>query len=103
MLTDGQKRTSCNQCKKNFLKIYSKYSKKAFDNLVTGDETWVYYFEPKQKWSEWIWATKNARRPIIAKRTWMVKKVLYVIFFNNKGSSHANSGAKRQNSQSKVL
>ena len=29
--------------------MYSKYSKKAFDNTVTGDETWVYYFEPKRK------------------------------------------------------
>ena len=65
--------------------MYPKYSKKAFDNLVAVDETWVYYFEPKQKCSNRIWATKNALCPIIAKRTWTVKKVLYVIFFDNKG------------------
>ena len=64
--------------------MYPKYNKKAFDNLVTSDKTWVYYFEPKQKCSNRIWATKNARRPIIAKQTRTVKKVLYVIFFNNK-------------------
>ena len=64
--------------------MYPKYSKKAFDNLVTGDETY-YFFEPKRKCSNRIWATKNARRPIIAKRTRTVKKVLYVIFFDNKG------------------
>ena len=29
---------------------------------------------------------KNARRPIIAKRPRMVKKVLYVIFFENNGA-----------------
>ena len=62
-----------------------KYSKKANDNLVTGDETWVNYFEPKQKCSNRIWATKYTSRPIIAKRTQTVKKVLYVIFFEYKG------------------
>ena len=42
--------------------MYPKYSKKAFDNIVTGYETWVYYFEPKLKVANRIWATKNARR-----------------------------------------
>ena len=78
------KEDPCSQCKRKLLKMYPKYSKKAFNNLVTGDETWVYYFEPKWKCSNWIWATKNARHPIIAKRTRTVKKVLYVIFFDNK-------------------
>ena len=67
------------------LKKYPKYSKKAFDNLVTGDETWVYFFESKRKCSNRIWAIKNTRRPSIAKRIRTVRKVLYVIFFVNKG------------------
>ena len=65
--------------------MYPKYSKKAFDNLVTGDETWAYYFVPKRKCSNRIWATKNARHPITVKPTRTVKKVLNVIFFDNKG------------------
>ena len=65
--------------------MYSKYSKKVFDNLVTGDENWVDYFEPKRKCSNRVWATKNARRPTIAKRTRTLKKILYVIFFDCKG------------------
>ena len=35
----------------------------------------MYYFEPKRKVANQIWATKNARRPSIAKRIRMVKKV----------------------------
>ena len=42
-------------------------------------------FEPKRKCSNRVWATKNAVRPIIAKRQCTVKKVLYVIFLDNKG------------------
>ena len=84
LLTDDQKRSRVDKAK-SLLKKYPKYSKKAFDNLVTGDETWVYFFEPKRKCSNRIWATKNARRPSIAKRIRSVRKVLYVILFDNKG------------------
>ena len=65
--------------------MYPKFIKKVFDNLVTGDETRVYSFEPERKCSNQIWATKNAGRQIIAKRTRTVRKVLYVIFFHSKG------------------
>ena len=51
------KEDACNNGKK-LLKMYPKYSKKAFDNIVTCNETWVYYFEPKQKVANRIWATK---------------------------------------------
>ena len=65
--------------------MYQKYTKKTFDNLVTGDETWVYYFDPKRKSSNKIWASENAKRPSITKRLQTVKKVLYVIFFDDNG------------------
>ena len=41
--------------------MYTKCSKKAFDNInvVTGDETWVYYFEPKRKVANRNWATSK--------------------------------------------
>ena len=64
--------------------MYPKYSKNAFDNSVDSEVTWVCYFETKLKCHNRIWATKNGRCSINAKRTRMVKKVLYVIFFDNK-------------------
>ena len=57
LLTDKQKRTLLTMAKKN-LKMYPKYSKKAFDYIVTGDETWVYYFELKRKVANRIRVTK---------------------------------------------
>ena len=33
-----------------------KYQKKVFDSLITGDETWVYFYEPKWKVDSRIWA-----------------------------------------------
>ena len=56
-----------------------------FANVVTGDETWVHYFEPVRKVSNKIWATKHSKRPIIAKCSLSAKKVLYAIFFSGEG------------------
>ena len=65
--------------------MFLKYDKKQFANVVTGDETWVHYFEPVRKVSNKIWATKHSKRPIIAKRSLNTKKVLYAIFFSGEG------------------
>ena len=59
--------------------MFPKYDKKQFANFVTGDETWVHYFEPVRKVSNKIWATIHSKCPIIAKRS-LSAKVLYAIF-----------------------
>ena len=81
LLTDEQKRQRVKVAKK-LLQMFPKYDKKQFANVVTGDETWVHYFEPVRKVSNKIWATKHSKRSIIAKRS---KKVLYAIFFSGEG------------------
>ena len=84
LLTDEQKRQWVKVAKK-LLQMFPKYDKKQFANVVTGDETWVHYFEPIRKVSNKIWATKYGKRPIIAKRSLSTKKVLYAIFFSGEG------------------
>ena len=78
LLTDEQKRQQVKVTKK-LLQMFPKYDKKQFANVVTGDETWVHYFEPVRKVSNKIWATKHSKRPIIAKRS------LSTIFFSGEG------------------
>ena len=82
--TDEQKRQRVKVAKKLF-QMFPKYDKKQFANVVTGDETWVHYFEPVRKVSNKIWATKHSKRPNIAKRSLSTKKVLYAIFFYGEG------------------
>ena len=84
LLTDEQKRQQVKVAKK-LLQMFPKYDKKQFANVVTGDETWVHYFEPVRKVSNKIWATKHSKRPIIAKRSLSPKKVVYAIFFSGEG------------------
>lgn len=56
------------------------YDKKKFAKVITGEETRVFYVEPKRKVSKRVWATTNISRPTVAKRCRTVKKVVYVIF-----------------------
>ena len=62
LLTDEQKRQRVKVAKK-LLQMFPKYDKKQFVNVVTGDETWVHYFEPVRKVSNKIWATKHSQTP----------------------------------------
>ena len=70
---------------RQLLKQFPKYNNQPFSNIITGDETWVHFYEPKRKIQNKIWATKGGKRPCIAKRTMSIKKVMYVIFFTNHG------------------
>ena len=72
---------------KQLLKQCPKYNNRSFANIITGDETWVHFNEPKRKIQNKIWATKGGKRLCIAKRTMSIKKVMYVIFFTNQGTA----------------
>ena len=70
---------------KQLLNQFPKYNNRSFANIITGDETWVHFYEPKRKKQNKIWATKGGIAPCIAKRTMSIKKVMYVIFITNQG------------------
>ena len=84
LLTDKQKRQQVKVAIK-LLQMFPKYGKRQFVNFVTGDETWIHYFEPVKKVSNKIWAMKHSKRPIIAKCSLRAKKVLCAIFFSGEG------------------
>ena len=74
LLTDEQNRQRVKVAKK-LLQMFQICDKKQFAKVVTGDENWVYYFEPVRKFSNEIWASKHSRRPIIAKRSLSARKL----------------------------
>ena len=84
LLTKEQKLARVRIAEK-LLKHFPKYNNRSFANIITGDGTWVHFYEPKQKIQNKIRATKGGKRPCIAKRTMSIKMVMYVIFFTNQG------------------
>ena len=55
------------------------------EEIVTGDETWIYHFQPDSKAKNKNWVSSEGDRPVIARRCKTSNRMLYVIFFGSKG------------------
>ena len=84
LLTEEQK-TQRLKCARELLKTYKGCNSRVISNLLTGDETWIYMFELQRRADNKQWKRKDQKRPSIAKRTVISKKMLYAIFFNSSG------------------
>ena len=67
------------------MQIYDGCDDRRLFEIVTGDETWISFFEPEGKENNKVWIGKNGARPQIARRSKSVKRVLYAFFFDAKG------------------
>ena len=57
------------------LQIYDGCDDKRLCEIVTGDETWISFFEPEGKENNKVWIGENRARPQIAHRSRSVKRV----------------------------
>ena len=49
--------------------------------IATGEETWLYYFEPDCKENNKVWVCQNSERPQIAIRNETSRRFMYALFF----------------------
>ena len=54
--------------------------------IVTGDETWIYHIQPDSKAKNKVWVSSEGDKPVIARHCKTSNRILYVIFFDSKGS-----------------
>ena len=69
-------------------KLIEKYDKcypRHLEEIVTGDETWIYHFQPDSKAKNKVWVSSEGNRPVIARRCKTSNRMLYVIFFDSNG------------------
>ena len=83
-LTSDQMATRVKICKEN-LKKFRKGGNRLFSRLVTGDETWVYYYDTPSNKEAKLWVIEDESIPTMAKREMHVKKVMYAVFFRSNG------------------
>ena len=83
------------KCARELLETYKHCKNKRINELLTGDETWIYFFEPQRKINNKVWIAKNRNRPVIAKRSQSAKKILYAVFFQFQRPCVARSCTKR--------
>ena len=55
------------------------------EEIVTGDETWIYHFQSYFKAKNKVWVSSEGDRPVIAHRCKTSNRMLYVTFFDLKG------------------
>ena len=56
-----------------------------FDRIITGDETWVYQYDPETKQQSKQWLPRESSGPIKFKSKRSVKKVMATVFWDSEG------------------
>ena len=78
LLTDEQKR-SRDRLASQVIQKYDKCDPRRLEEIVTGDETWIYHFQPDSKAKNQVWVSSEGDGPVIARRYKTSNRMLYVI------------------------
>ena len=84
LLTDKQKQ-SWVRLASQVIEKYDKCDPSHLEGIVTGDETWIYHFQPNSKAKNKVWVSSEGDRPVIARCCKTSNRMLYAIFFDSKG------------------
>ena len=84
LLTDEQKQSRV-RLASEVIEKYDKCDPRHLEEIVTGDETWIYHFQPDSKAKNKVWVSSEGDRPVIAGHCKTSNRMLYVIFFDSKG------------------
>ena len=66
---------------------YDKCDPCRLEEIVTGDETWIYHFQPDSEAKYKVWVSSEGDRPVIVCCCKTSNRMLYAIFFDSKGQS----------------
>ena len=66
LLTDEQKQSRV-RLASQVIEKYDKCDPHHLEEIVTGDETWIYHFQPDSKTKNKVWVSSEGDRPIIAR------------------------------------
>lgn len=83
-LSDEQKSARVKWCRE-MLKKYKNGKSKAVFDIVTGDETWLYFYDPPTKRESMVWIPKDAPRPAKVKQSRSVGKRMFALFLRKSG------------------
>lgn len=84
LLTEDQKEARINFCKFMLEKFDGGKSKRVYD-IVTGDETWIYRFDPESKRQSSVWVFPEESAPQKCRRSRSVGKKMVASFFSLTG------------------
>ena len=86
LLTDDQKEHRVNVCRDLLERI--RDDPEFLGQVITGDETWVFQYDPETKRQSLQWKTPGSPRPKKARMSRSRVKVMLIAFFDQKGLVH---------------
>ena len=84
LLTDEQKQSQV-RIASQVIEKYDKCDPRHLEEIVTGDETWIYDFQPDSKTKNKVLVSSEGNRPVTARCCKTSNRILYAIFFDSKG------------------
>ena len=84
MLTEAQRQARVEWCH-YMIQRFNDGNSRALDLLATGDETWVYVFEPETKQQSAVWLFPGDELPIKSRRCRSANKKMVCTFFGKNG------------------
>ena len=89
LLSDDQKAHRVSLCRE--LKQQTRDDPNVISNNITGDETWVYGYDPETKQQSSQWKSPNSPRPIKARQVHSNVKSMLIVFSTSKALATRNS------------
>ena len=83
-LTDAQKKNRVDWCREMLDKFNQGASNLVY-NIVTGDESWIYAYEPERKGQSTVWVFQCEENPTKVTRSRSVAKQMVACFFTKTG------------------
>lgn len=84
LLTEAQRNARVSWCRQ-MLKTFESGTSTQVNSIVTGDETWLYYYDMPTKSQSKIWLCENEEPATKIKTARSVKKRMIVVFFGKRG------------------
>ena len=84
LLTDEQKQSRV-RLAWQVIEKYDKCDPRCLEEIVTGDETWIYHFQPDSKAKNNVWVSSEGDRPVMARHCKISYRMLYAMFLDSKG------------------
>lgn len=73
------------QWAQSMVKKFDNGQSKSVSSIITGDETWIYYYDVPTKSQSKIWVFEDEEQPTQVRKSKSVKKIMMTVFFNKQG------------------
>ena len=84
VLKEEQKAHRVEWCQK-MLNRFESRSTSDLNSIVTGNETWLYYYDVPTQSDSRVWLCEDEDNPVVVRKSRSIKKIIITVFFGKRG------------------